>query len=204
VPINYFPSHFQYSQIPGRPCTADGSFLPTLIPEPITDNPMDTSSENLWAPFEDRVVFDFAQYHYVKLQSSEGEITKGLDLLCAMGIKYGSRNGSPWKSAKELYATIDSIQTGSAPWKTYKFRYTGPKPPTPPRWMDEEYELNLRDILKVFEEELMSSEFKDDCDYAPYQEFDPQGDRVWSNLMSGDWAHRQAVRSSASYCKQMY
>ncbi|KDR82217.1 hypothetical protein GALMADRAFT_58542, partial [Galerina marginata CBS 339.88] len=153
-------------------------------------------------PFEDRVAFDFAQYHYVELQSSEGEIAKGLDLLCAMGIKYGSRDGLPWKSAKDLYATIDSIQSGTAPWKTYKFRYTGPKPSTPPRWMEEEYELNLRDILKVFEEELMSSEFKDDCDYAPYLEFDPQGDRVWSNLMSGDWAYRQAVISCTflHYC----
>ena len=78
-----------------------------------------------WAPFEDLVAFDFAQYHYVEFQSSEGEIAKGLDLLCATVIKH---DGLPWKSAKELHATIDSIQTGSAPWKTYKFRYTGPKP----------------------------------------------------------------------------
>ena len=173
--------------------------MPTPIPKPIPDEPVDAPSENPWHPFEDRIAFDFAQYHYVELQSSEGEIAKGLDLLCAMDIKYGSRDGSPWKSAKELHATIDSIQSGSAPWKSYKFRYTGPKPSTPPRWMDEEYELNLRDILKVFEEELMSSEFKEDCDYAPYLEFDPQGDRVWSNLMSGDWANRQAVRSLSSF-----
>ena len=104
---------------------------------------MDTTSDNPWAPFEDRVAFDFAQYHYVELQCSKGEITKGLDLLCAMGIKYGSRDGSPWKTAKELYATIDSIQTSSAPWKSYKFWYNGPKPSMPPRWMEEEYELNL-------------------------------------------------------------
>jgi len=164
------------------------------IPKPISDEPVDSPSENSWAPFEDWVTFDFAQYHYVELQSSAGEIAKGLDLLCATAIKYGSHDGSPWKSVKELYATIDSIQTGSAPWKTYKFWYTGPKPSTPPRWMDKEYELNLRDILTVFEEELMLSEFEDKCDYAPYLEFDPQGDRVWSNLMSGDWASRQAVK----------
>lgn len=185
----------QCLKIAGRPCADDGSFLPTPVSEPFHDDSMDTLrlSENPWAPFEDRVAFDFAQYHYVELQSSESEIAKGLDLLCAMGIKYGSRNGSPWKSVKELYSTIDSIQTGSAPWKTYKFRYTGPKPLTPPRWMEENYELNLRDILKVFEVELSSSEFKDKSDYAPYMEFDPQGNRVWSNLMSGDWVNRQAV-----------
>ena len=157
---------------------------------------MDTTSNNPWAPFEDRVAFDFAQYHYVELQCSEGEIAKGLDLLCAMGIKYGSRDGSPWKTAKELYATIDSIQTGSAPWKSYKFRYNGPKPSMPPCWMEEEYELNLRDILKVFEEELSSTEFKNESDYAPYLEFDPQSNCVYSNLMSGNWVHRQAVRPS--------
>jgi Plavaka transposase len=199
VCINYFSSLPQRSGIPGKPCAADGTFLPTPTPEPILDDPMDALSENLWAPFKDRVAFDFAQYHYVELQSSEGEIAKGLDLLCAMGIKYGSRDGSPWKSVKELYATIDSIQTCSTPWKTYKFKYTGPKPSMPPRWMDEEYKLNLRDILKVFEQELLSSEFEDECDYSPYLEFDPQGNRVWSNLMSGDWAHRQAVRSSFTF-----
>jgi Plavaka transposase len=154
---------------------------------------MEATSENPWAPFEDRVAFDFAQYHYVELQSSEGEIMKGLDLLTAVAFKYGFRDGALWKSAKELYATIDSIQTSNTPWRTYKFRYNGPKPATPPRWMEEDYDLNLRDILMVFEEHLASSEFKEESDFAPYMEFDPQGNRVYSNLMSANWVHRHAV-----------
>jgi hypothetical protein len=60
MPSNYFPYHLRHSQTPGRPCAADGSFLPTPIPEPISDDPMDALSENPWAPFEDQVAFDFA------------------------------------------------------------------------------------------------------------------------------------------------
>ncbi|KAF8889756.1 hypothetical protein CPB84DRAFT_1816420 [Gymnopilus junonius] len=105
--------------------------------------------------------FDFTEYHYIQLQSSVAEITKGLP------------NG--WRRGEDMYETIDSIQN-------YKFRYTGPKPSTPPRWMEEIYELSLHDILL----------FKDKFDSRPYQEFDPQGNRVFSNLMSGDWAYRQA------------
>lgn len=96
-----------------------------------------------------------------------------------------------------MYETIDSIQSGGAPWKTYKFRYTGPKPLPLPRWMEETYELNVRDILIVMEGQLNTPEFKDQFDPRPYQEFDPQGNRVFSNLMSGDWAYRQAV---CSFC----
>ncbi|KAI9444386.1 hypothetical protein BJY52DRAFT_1206719 [Lactarius psammicola] len=46
-----------------------------------------------------------------------------------------------------MYATIDTIQTGSLPFKAYSFSYTGPKPSTPPRWMEQTYELNARNIF---------------------------------------------------------
>jgi hypothetical protein len=59
--------------------------------------------------------------------------------------------------------------------------------------MEETYELNVRNILIVLEQQLATSEFDGNFDYIPYQEFDPQGDRVWSNLMSGQWAYQQAV-----------
>lgn len=59
--------------------------------------------------------------------------------------------------------------------------------------MEETYELNVCNILVVLEQQLATSEFDGKFDYIPYQEFDPQGDRVWSNLMSGQWAYQQAV-----------
>ena len=64
--------------------------------------------------------------------------------------------------------------------------------------MEETYELNVRDVLSVFEDQLASKEFDSQFDYAPYEEYDENGNQVYSNLMSGNWAFREAVCASAS------
>ncbi|KAJ7441973.1 hypothetical protein B0H11DRAFT_2348854 [Mycena galericulata] len=116
-----------------------------------------------WEPFESRTEFDFAHFHFVEAQSSAGAINSALDLWAAQVLKYGE--DIPWRNARELYSTIDSIQHGDAPWKVHKIRYQGPLPArTPPKWMTETYELCTRNIRT----------------------------RVWSNLMSGEWAWKQA------------
>lgn len=133
----------------------------------------------------------------MRLQSSKSEIFEGLDLWRATVIKHGcvnlAGNAVPWQNADELYKTIDMIQAGETPWKCYQFSYTGPKPSTPPRWMKETYELNARDVLHVLEQQLDTSDFRDQTTYVPYQEYDALGNRVYSNLLSGDWAYGQAV-----------
>lgn len=117
---------------------------PSAIPTP--PEPINTASDNPWAPFEDRLAFDWAHYHYVLLQSSQKDILTGLDLWHATVVKHGLEQCSdtdlPWKNAQELYDTIDSVQAGAAPWKTFTFKYSGPKPPTLPQWMEDKYELN--------------------------------------------------------------
>ena len=88
---------------------------------------------------------------------------------------------------------IDSIQAGDAPWKTYRFLYTGPKPSTPPAWMEGTYELNTPNALLLLEQQIATSEFDGQAEYVPYQEFDAKGDHIYSNLMSGDWAFHEVV-----------
>ena len=65
-----------------------------------------------WAPFRDRLAFDWAHYHYVRLQSSGDEIHKGLDLWRAAIIKHETKHkphdGTPWHKPDDLYQTIDS------------------------------------------------------------------------------------------------
>lgn len=181
-----------------RPCDKNGTFLDdpaTTKPLPYPAHTIDP--ENPWAPFEDRIAYDFAQYHYVEVQSSADEISRNLDMLVANSMKHShNREASGpngWRNTKDMYTTIDSIPVGDVPWKTYKFRYTGPKPSTPPQWMLNDYELSVRDIVSVLEQQLSTSEFDGQIDYVPYEEYDPQGDRVWSNLLSGLWAGREAV-----------
>ena len=105
----------------------------------------------------------------------------------------------PWRNARDMYNTIDSIKVSGVDWMTHRLSYSGPRPSgTAPRWMRESYELNLRNLFSVFEGQLASKEFNGQFEYTPYEEYDKDGFRVYSNLMSGNWAFREAVCISFS------
>jgi Plavaka transposase len=150
-------------------------------------------SGNPFHPFEDRLAFEFADYHFSRQQSSESSINEALRLWGAQSAKNG-HDDVPWKSAAEMYKTIDRIREGNNPWKNVPFRYNGPMPKTPPKWMTEEYVLITRNIRHLLYEQIACTDFDGHWDYAPFMEFDRAGNRVWTNIMSGDWATKQAVR----------
>ncbi|KAJ6468111.1 hypothetical protein C8R47DRAFT_1302846 [Mycena vitilis] len=162
--------------------------MPTTAPPPFAQ--LNGQPPGSFAPFESRTDFDFAHFHFVELQSSAAEINTALDLWAAQVLQYGG--APPWRTAQDLYDAIDSIQHGDAPWKVYQIQYTGPRPPVPPKWMSETYELCTRDSRTVLHQQLANSDFQDKIDYSPYRQYDADGKRVWSNLMSGDWAWKQA------------
>ncbi|KAJ7203848.1 hypothetical protein GGX14DRAFT_698923 [Mycena pura] len=169
------------------PCRTDGTYLPPFAAAP----PPPVDGIEAWGPFESRAAFDFAQYHFVQLQTSEKNINTALDLWAASVLPFGAT--APWQNAADLYAAIDEIQHGNAPWKTYSIRYTGPLPPgLAPKWMTQEYDLCTRDTRQVLHQQLATSTFRDQIDLVPHRQFNHGGKRVWSNLMSGDWAWRQA------------
>ena len=58
------------------------------------------------------------------------------------------------------------------------------------------YELNTQDTLVVMEQQLATAAFENKIDYVPYKHYDAKGNRIYSNLMSGHWAYKQAVRDS--------
>jgi hypothetical protein len=60
--------------------------------------------------------------------------------------------------------------------------------------MDEDFELNTWDVLKVLKQQIANPELNGKFDYVPYREFNNKGDWVWSNLMSAQWAWTEAVR----------
>ncbi|THU97921.1 hypothetical protein K435DRAFT_608506, partial [Dendrothele bispora CBS 962.96] len=148
-------------------------------------------SKESWEPFSDRIEFDFAHYHFVEQQSSEKRIERALDLWAASLLRSGE--DVPWKSAEEMYETIDSIREGKITWKTYSVKYQGPLPKTgtPPKWMTQEFELCARDAKEVIHEQLGTKEFDGKIHYTPYMQFE-DGERRFSNFMSGEWVHQQA------------
>ncbi|KAJ6537478.1 hypothetical protein DFH09DRAFT_1177821 [Mycena vulgaris] len=179
----------KHPKLTGLPCDRHGTYLPPKTPPPPHSH-LAGEAPGSWAPFESRTEFDFAHYHFVELQSSATEINKALDLWAAQVLRHG--DSPPWRTAQGLYDAIDLIQHGDAPWKMYQIRYTGPRPPVPLKWMTETYELCTRDSRTVLHQQLANPDFKDKIDYSPYRQFDADGKRVWSNLMSGDWAWKQA------------
>ncbi|KAG9223441.1 hypothetical protein PLEOSDRAFT_154734 [Pleurotus ostreatus PC15] len=190
---------FSYSRHPllsGAPCDANGVALAPFSPPPIVPpKPVDgdVPSAEAWAPFEDRITFDFAHFHFVELQDSAAKINTALDLWTATVIKHSRQSEDvPWSSAEEMYQTIDAIQHGEAPWKVYSVRYQGPLPDNPPKWMTESYELCTRDSRQLLHQQLANPDFKDKINYSAYKQFNHDSKRVWSNLMSADWAWKQS------------
>ncbi|KAH9014681.1 hypothetical protein EDB84DRAFT_1277590 [Lactarius hengduanensis] len=186
----------RHPHLSARPCSSDGAFLRD-ISQPPTLGLLKSHAGDPWHPFGDRLAYEWARYHYVKLQSSAADVQQGLDLWRATVMMYqadpDSCDGVPWKSAADMYGTIDSIPVGGVGWTTYQLSYSGPQPTgTLPQWMQETYELNVRDVLSVFEEQLASKEFDGKFEYTPYEEYNEMGSRVYSNLMSGIWAFREA------------
>ncbi|KAJ7713519.1 hypothetical protein B0H14DRAFT_2644779 [Mycena olivaceomarginata] len=54
------------------------------------------------------------------------------------------------------------------------------------------YKLRTRDVRTILHTQLATTDFKGQFNYTPYRQFNGKGRRVWSNLMSGDWAWKQA------------
>jgi hypothetical protein len=174
-----------------KPCDERGEFLLPHTRPPTPPIPPEAAI-NPWHPFQSRVDFSFAHFHFVTVRSSGPQIDEALDIWAAAVTEFGGN--VPWRNHKELYATIDTIQQGDSPWKVYKIQYQGPRPPgTPPRWMTQTYELCTRDTRRVLHHQFETTQFKDSINLVPYRQFDGDGQRVWSNLMSADWAWNQAV-----------
>jgi hypothetical protein len=173
-------------------CNESGDYIPPNSPPPAA--PLDDTS-GPWHPFNDRIEFDFAWNNFVRSPHSVDEVNQALIHWAATILKYN--DDVPWRNAEDLYNTIDQIQCGDCPWKTYDIRYQGPRPQTPPKWMTETYQLCCRDSRQVLLQQLATSEFKDKFNPVPYKQFNSSGKRIYSNLMSGDWAWEQAVIHSS-------
>lgn len=170
-------------------------YLKDPIPPPTSD--VLEPHGNPWHPFNRSLEYEFAHYQFVRLRSSADNVQRGLDIWKATVTECQTDNDKhrvPWKTPKDMYETIDSISVGGVGWTTHELSYDGPQPTgVVPLWMQESYELNVRDIISVFDEQLGSKEFDGQFEYTPYEEYDQKGSRVYSDLMSGNWAFCEAV-----------
>jgi Plavaka transposase len=59
--------------------------------------------------------------------------------------------------------------------------------------MDNKRDVWHHDLYKLVENLLSNPDFDREFNYTPYKEFDPNGDCVFQDFFSGNWAWEQAV-----------
>jgi hypothetical protein len=103
---------------------------------------------------------------------------------------------SIFDSHDDMCGKIDATELGDAPWQNATLQYREELPDRDvPEWMTASYDLYYRDSHVVVKNILSNTTFKGGIDYVPYLEFGHRGERRYENLMSGDWAFKNAVRS---------
>ena len=100
---------------------------------------------------------------------------------------------SPFSSHEHMYATIDEIKHGDAPWKSFTISYASHLDADPPSWQLQDYQVWYCDPNVVTTNMLNNPDFDREFDYAPYVEVDKLGQRWWNEPMLGNFAWRCAV-----------
>ena len=180
-----------HTSTPGEPCNANGSPLNPNSPEPT----ITTKDPDDWTPYDSRLAFETAEFAYRRCQMSAGNFDILSQLWAASLAPYDA--APPFASHSELCKTIDSIPIGGIPWRSITLSYNGETPNNAPPWMQAEYTVWYRDPYMLFKNMLKNTEFAGHIDYAPYQRYNTQGNRVYENFMSGDWPWKQAVRDTS-------
>jgi Plavaka transposase len=144
-----------------------------------------------WFPFQSRTEFEFAELVYCKEKMSKANTNLFLELIAKW-----PEAASLFDSHDDMCGKIDATELGDAPWQKATLQYREDVPARDvPEWMTASYDLYYRDPHIVVKNILSNTTFKGGIDCVPYQEFGHKDERRYENLMSGDWAYRNAVRS---------
>ncbi|KAF5378335.1 hypothetical protein D9615_008783 [Tricholomella constricta] len=184
------------------PCDQNGQPVDPDLPPP----PRTTPDINDWAPYADEVQFKTADFLFRRVEMSAPNIDYLLELW-ALSLSKHDDTG-PFASYEDLYSSIDATRLGDAPWKCFSTSYDGEVGPNDPSWKSAEYEVWYRDPDVVISNMLDNPDFNGQFDYAPYIRRDKNGQRTWSDFMSGNyaWKHADAIieeneeNRGAMYC----
>ncbi|KAH9008005.1 hypothetical protein EDB84DRAFT_1591273 [Lactarius hengduanensis] len=169
--------------------------LPEATPPPArSDLPSDD-----WSPFEDAAQFLLADFLFFKAQMSASNINELFDFWALSVEKHDI--AAPYDSHRTLYATIDAIQDGDAPWQCLSVNAASDNSDIPehaPSWKREEYEVWYQDLDVVIRNLLDNPDFASQFDIAPYIMTDTQGERRFTDFMSGHFACDKTTVSVAT------
>ncbi|KAF8808689.1 hypothetical protein BYT27DRAFT_7222819 [Phlegmacium glaucopus] len=178
---NYHP------YLTGLPCNAMGNFLDQGTPMPRDDPTPDD-----WTPFDDESQFCIANFLFHKEEISAGNIDILMDIWALSMAKHDDLG--PFSLYQHMYSTIDSINDGNAPWKSFTVSYGRELNENSPSWMLDEYEVWYHDPLVVIRNMLDNSDFNGHYSYAPFIKVDSEtGEQHWNEFMSTNYSWRKAT-----------
>ncbi|KAJ6467182.1 hypothetical protein C8R47DRAFT_990496 [Mycena vitilis] len=165
----------------GRPCDENGNFLPEGAPPP----PRTTAAPDDWAPYEDSVQFNIADFLFRKVQMSAKNIDYLLEQWALSLAKH--EDLGPFQNYQHLYETIDATKVGDAPWQCLKTEPLAVGEDAP-AWARQSYEVWYRDPNVVVANMLDNPDFDGAFDTTPYVHVDANGKRRWHDFMSANFA----------------
>ncbi|KAJ7669939.1 hypothetical protein DFH06DRAFT_1372426 [Mycena polygramma] len=169
----------------GRPCDENGDFLPEGAPPP----PRTTAAPDDWAPYEDSVQFNMADFLFRKVQMSAKNIDYLLEQWALSLAKH--EDLGPFQDYQHLYETIDATKLGDAPWQCLKTEPLAVGEDAP-AWARQSYEVWYRDPNVVVANMLDNPDFNGAFDTTPYVHLDANGKRRWHDFMSANFAWRHS------------
>ncbi|KAH7917560.1 hypothetical protein BV22DRAFT_1108549 [Leucogyrophana mollusca] len=169
----------------GALCDPNGNVLPPGTPPP----PRHDVDPNDWAPFTDQAQFLLADFLFCKVEMSAPNIDFLMEL---WAFSVATHNGSsPFFSHHEAYDAIDSIRAGDVPWQCLTVDPPDDLPSNAPAWKQSQYQVWYRDPDTVIKNMLDNTDFDGQFDYSPYIYTDSNGQRRWTDVMSGNFVWRQ-------------
>jgi hypothetical protein len=172
----------------GRPCNPEGEFLPDNTPATWEDRDCHD-----FRPFDSRTSFKLADLLYQKVQMSEANINELLEILAEWAGSLDADADPPFADAKDMYSKIDACHLGDIPWQSFRVSYDGNVKEDDAPWKSKTYDVWFRDPRELLKAQLGNREFANHMDFAPKEVINRKtGARCYQDLMSGQWAWRQA------------
>ncbi|KAG9317724.1 hypothetical protein JVU11DRAFT_1940 [Chiua virens] len=162
-----------------QPCDESGVPLPPGHP-PSSRAQHDPTD---WSPFTGQHDFLLADFLFRHEEMSAGNINHLMGLWAFQALQQQPNSlgsnpsslGAPFLFAAHMYATIDQIQSGGAPWECMKVSPNMNRDENLPSWKRAEYEVWYCDVDCVLTKMLDNADFKDKFDYRSFTYTDSQG-----------------------------
>ncbi|KAG1896024.1 uncharacterized protein F5891DRAFT_1130403 [Suillus fuscotomentosus] len=178
--------YIPHPHLRGDPCDLKGNPLPPNAPKPARY----VGPQDSWAPFGDQAEYLLADFLFCKEEMSAPNIDFLMELWAFKAAKY--EEDSPFKSHRDVYATIDVIRAGDVPWQCFSVAPQHNLDSDVPWWQQTEYQVWYQDPDAVIQAMLANPDFAGQFDYSPYVHYDQSGKHRWKDFMSGNYAWRKS------------